>query len=266
MNETYESLRDSATGEAGEAWKAADREESNLRTLYRELKEDPRYTTEHKAEQAWERYEATKEKIAANKVKARELLEKQVRTAERFSVPFPAEESLITTDTNKLIASQNEASRIVRKLERLEGRAKGPFAPDRVEVLKQEYQRGLEVGGVQGAIICRGVLAAADELGVDTDSVVDSFRKPRHHEALQRARHAERLAFTIGGKAPEPPFPRPGSRAARRASLAQRGPTPLLVGNLRSREQQVVEGPGHGVPKKRKGRSKGVTKDSPGAA
>jgi hypothetical protein len=38
MNETYESLRDSATGEAGETWQRADREESNLRTLYRTLK------------------------------------------------------------------------------------------------------------------------------------------------------------------------------------------------------------------------------------
>src|SRR3712207_2624855 len=49
----------------------------NLRALYRELKEDPRYTDEHKAQKAWERYEATKEKIVAGKVKAKELLENQ---------------------------------------------------------------------------------------------------------------------------------------------------------------------------------------------
>ena len=52
MNESYEQLRDSTTGEAGERWKAFNREESNLRALYQELKEDPRYTNEHKAEQA----------------------------------------------------------------------------------------------------------------------------------------------------------------------------------------------------------------------
>ncbi len=68
---SYEELRDSATGEAGAAWKAADREEGNLRALYRELREDPRYTNEHKAEQAWEKYEASKDRIAANKAKAR---------------------------------------------------------------------------------------------------------------------------------------------------------------------------------------------------
>ena len=37
MIETYERLRDSASGEVGAAWKAADREESNLRTLSQEL-------------------------------------------------------------------------------------------------------------------------------------------------------------------------------------------------------------------------------------
>jgi len=53
VNGTYEQLRDSATDEAGKARKAVDREESNLRALYRELKEDPRYTYEHKAQTAW---------------------------------------------------------------------------------------------------------------------------------------------------------------------------------------------------------------------
>ena len=134
MNETYEQLRDSATGEAGEAWKAADREESNLRALYRELKEDPRYTYEHKAQTAWAAFERVKEKIVANKAKAREGLEKQARTGERFSIPRPEGEGLITTDTNKLLASQNEASRILRKLDRLARNRVGLFKPDREEV------------------------------------------------------------------------------------------------------------------------------------
>ena len=38
MSETYESLRDNATGEGAEAWRAADREEARLRALYLELK------------------------------------------------------------------------------------------------------------------------------------------------------------------------------------------------------------------------------------
>jgi len=220
MTETYEQLRDSATGEAGAAWKAADREEHNLRTLYRELKEDPRYTTEHKAEQAWGTYEATKEKIAEGKAKARELLETQARSAERSSVPFPGGEGLITVDTQKLLASQNEASRIIRKLDRLDSHTTRPFTPDRAEVLKQEYGRGLETGGVQGGAICRGVLSVCDELGIDANVVVDSFRKQRHHESLERAQHAAHLTQYISKRVPEPPFRRPGS--VHRVSEAQR--------------------------------------------
>jgi hypothetical protein len=209
---TYEELRDNTTGEGGDAWREADRLAGNLYNVYRELKEDPRYSPEHKAERAWERYEATKGKVEAGKARAKELLEKQARSAERFSIPVPAEESITTTDTSKLLASQNEASRVVRKIDRMDGNAKGPFAPDKLEALKTEYGRGLETGGVQGGAICRGVLDAADELGVDRHSVVDSFRKDRHRESFERAQHNERLASLIGGKVPEPPFAKPGER------------------------------------------------------
>src|SRR5215213_7343945 len=212
MSETYEQLRASASGEAGEAWKRADREESNLRTLYRELKEDPRYTEEHKAATAWERYEATKEKIAADKVKARETLEKQARTGEYFSFPMPEGESLIPSDTSKLLASQNEASRIVRKLDRLASSGVGPFKPDRVEVLKGEYERGLQTGGVQGGAICRGALEAADELGMDSHQLVDAFRKQSHRNSLEDAERAVMRSGLIGKQIPEPPFKCPVDR------------------------------------------------------
>ncbi len=210
MSNSYEELRDEATGEGGEAWRAADREESNLRALYRELKDDPRYSEEHKAETAWARYEAAKEKIAAGKAKARELLQKQARTNERFSLPFPDGEGPVTTDTNKLLASQNEQARIVRQVERRQ-KAPGPFKPDVAAMLKEEYGRGLEVGGVQGGATCRGVLEAARELGVDGHTVVEGFRKDRHRESFERAEHSERLVQLIGGRVPEPPFARPGS-------------------------------------------------------
>jgi len=219
MTETYEQLRDSATGEAGAAWKAADHEEGNLRALYQELREDPRFTNEHKAEQAWERYETAKEQIAAGKARARELLEKQALAAERSSVPFPGGEGMITSDTQKLLASQNEASRIIRKLDRLDT-GRGPFTSDKTEMLRQEYGRGLETGSVQGGAICRGVLSACDELGIDANAVVDGFRKERHHESLERSQHAARLVQYIGTRVPEPPFKRPSS--AQRVSEAQR--------------------------------------------
>lgn len=205
---TYEELRDQATGEGADAWREADREEGRLRALYRELKEDPRYTNEHKSETAWKAYENARGKIAENRAKARELLQKRARSAEEVSLPLPPFEALHTTDTNKLIASQNEASRIVRKLDRM-ATGDGPFRPDKAGALRKEYGRGLEVGGVQGGAICRGALEAADEVGVDRESVVGGFRKERHREALERAEHCARLAAHVGGKVPEPPFARP---------------------------------------------------------
>jgi hypothetical protein len=250
MSETYEQLRDAVSGEAGQAWRHADREEGNLRALYRSLKEDPRFTEEHKAEKAWESYETAKEKIAAGRQKARESLRKQAQTGERLSIPLPDGEALITADTSKLLASQNEAARIIRKLDRGFARhSRGPFEPNRAEALREEYARGLEIGGMQGGVICRGVLAAADELGVDTSAVVDAFRKQRHHESLERARHAERVADLIGTRIKvEPPFPRPGSAQVARAGAAS--PVRLLV--PRSQGQQTVGGPGHGGAKKDK--------------
>ncbi len=245
MSESYEQLRDGATGEGGDAWRATDKEESRLRELYRGLKEDPRYSEEHKSEQAWEAYERVKDKIAANKEKAREKLAKQARTGERFSIPMPGQEPLTTNDTNKLLASQNEAARIVRKIERVDS-GKGPFKPDQTEVLRNEYQRGLEVGGVQGGAICRGVLEAADELGVDKHSVVDPFRKERHHESLQSAEHAQRLTQLIGKQVPEPPFKRPGS--GRGGDMHTR-PNFLVLD--RDREQIVEPAVGHTGKKRR---------------
>jgi len=233
MSETYEQLRASASGEAGEAWKRADREESNLRTLYRELKEDPRYTEEHKAATAWERYEATKEKIAADKVKARETLEKQARTGEYFSFPMPEGESLIPSDTSKLLASQNESSRLIRKLDRMAGSG-GPFKPDKTEVLRSEYERGLQIGGVQGGAICRGVLEAADELGMDRHQVVDGFRKQSHRNSLEDAERAVMRSGLIGKQIPEPPFKCPVDRTPGPGKLFIPRDRPLQVKRRRA--------------------------------
>jgi hypothetical protein len=228
MTNSYEQLRDGASGEGGEAWRSADLATSRLYALYRELEADPRYTVEHKAEKAWAAYEANKEKVEAGKQRAKELLEKQARSAERFSLPFPEGEGPTTADTSKLLASQNEAARVIRKLDRLQSSGKGPFKPDRMEVLRQEYGRGLEVGGVQGAAICRGVLDAADELGMDRHAIVEPFRKERHRESLGRAEHCERLVGLIGGKVPEPPFSKPGA-ARGRGSEPRRGSSTILL-------------------------------------
>jgi hypothetical protein len=214
VSPSYESIQQEAKGPGVEEWRHADKLRADLTATYHSLREDPRYTEEHKAERAWERYETAKEKIAADSEKARELLEKRVISAERLSIPFPAGEGLITTDTNKLLASQNEATRIVRKVERKK------LKPTQArEILREEYERGLEIGGIQGGAICRGVCQAADELTLDIHSVVHPFRKERHHESLEQAQHAARLTQLISRHIPEPPYPRPNASGSSRDNL-----------------------------------------------
>ncbi len=212
---TYEEIRDQETGPAAQAWREADRQEHELRNLYESLQSDPRYTEEHKAERAWEAFAERKDAIIEGRRQAKEMLEKQARSAERFSIPLPNEFGTSHTikDPSELIAAQNEASRIREKVKSL--RETSPLSGgDQAAPLRKEYERGLELGGVEGLTICRAVLSAAGDLGVPVDSVVDSFRKPRHHESQERARVAQQAAFTIGTKIKEPPFPRPAGVAA----------------------------------------------------
>jgi hypothetical protein len=227
---SYEQLRGSADGEAGEAWDRVDRQVRDLRKYYQTLKEDERYTDEYRAQEAWKRFEAAKPKIEQGKQKTKELLEQQVRSRHQASIPMPKGHRGPVHDTNKLIAAQNEASRIIRKLDRQSSdkSPKSPFKPDKTETLRTEYERGLEIGGLQGASICRGVLSAADEVGVDADSIVDGFRTERHHESLQRSQQAARQLDLIGSDVPEPPFADPSKGGRRRGSEPRRQGT-LLV-------------------------------------
>jgi hypothetical protein len=223
LRPSYEQLRDSATGQAGAAWISADAEEAKLRQLYRELEDDPRYTPEHKASLAWRAYDEAKDSITASRAKARDLLEEQARTAERQSLPFPDGEGPLTQDANKVLITQNESSRIVRRLDRLGDKGPFPSAETKLRMLREEYSKGLEIGGVHGGSICRGVLSAAEELGIDEHSVVDEFRKERHRQSYARAERSLQLASFIGKKADslEPPFKPPDNRPRSLATLAR---------------------------------------------
>jgi hypothetical protein len=244
---SYEQLRSSADGEAGEAWDAVDRQVRDLRRYYEKLREDERLTSDYKSEEAWKRFEAAKPKIEQGKEKTKDLLEKQIRSRHQSSIPMPKGHGGPARDTNALLVAQNEASRIVRKIDRM-GDAKSrksPFKPDKTEMLRTEYERGLEIGGVEGASICRGALAAGNELGVDVDSIVDSFRTERHRESLQRSQQAARQLDLIGSDIPQPPFPAPGQRG--RGSDSPRRNKTFLV----EREQPIVHGTRRSKSRKR---------------
>lgn len=232
---SYQQMRDSAPTEAKALWNRVDAQIGDLRAYYEQLKDDPRYADEYKAEQAWQRYEVVAEKVAKDKERLKAELHKQAASGERFSVPMPGQEPLVTNDTQKILAAQNEAARIVRRIDRMDAKAtsakggKSPFKPDWAEVCRDEYKKGLDLGGVQGGIICRGALAAAEEVGVDRDSVVDPFRKERHRENLERSQHALRLLDLISKDGPpEPPFAKPGQRRGRGSEPPRRGGTILV--------------------------------------
>jgi len=64
--------------------------------------------------------------------------------------------------------------------------------------------------------------------------LLDDLRKPEHLESLDKARRYTQMAQSISKQVPEPPFPRPGSRA--------RGSNNRNV-LLRPRDQQVSLAP-----------------------
>jgi hypothetical protein len=212
---TYTELRDSVDGEAGTAWRTADREAESYQEFIQSLREDNRFSDEYKCAESWQRYLRSKEIVESNRQKAKEKLSQQAATARRFSIPMPREQGLHATSDSAIIASQNEASRLVRQLDRMRD-TKSPFKPDPAEVLREEYGRGLGIGGIQGAAICRGVFSAAEELGVGTESVAGPHREKRHLDSLERAEQYERMSFAIGGTLREPPFRKPNDIPSQR--------------------------------------------------
>jgi len=239
ITETYEGLQNSVENDdARAAWKYSDNLAHNLTQRYHELKSDPRYTNDFKAEEAWKAFDKASVKISAEKEKARSLLQKEAAYNEEMSIPRPRGESLKATSTERLLGAQNHAAKVVRMAERLEQRAaKGgsPIGrPSLPSVLKDEYARGINTGGVEGAVACRGTLMAAQELGVDADSFLNDLREDKHLESLDKARRLTTMSQAISKQVPEPPFPRPGSRA--------RGSNNRNV-LLRPRDQQVSLSP-----------------------
>lgn len=123
-----------------------------------------------------------------------------------------------------MLISQNESARLSRKLARMQDQATGPFRSDLTSALREEYERGLELGGVMGGSLCRAVLAVCDEVGVDADSVVDGFGAQRHRELIERAQHAEYLQDYLGKRVSPPPYPKPASEKARIAGIGAPAP------------------------------------------
>jgi hypothetical protein len=215
INPSYEDIREKAKGPGVEEWRRADKARADLSGLYRNLSEDERYAPEYKAETAWTKYEETKAQVEKLAPEARQKMLKSAEGLERLSIPTPEGEGLITKDTNKLLLTAHERSRIEGLINRAERVAeKGPFKANPVDVLKAAYEQGLDQGGPGGGATVRAVYELARDWGLDIDAIVDARRKPRHHDTLEDAQRRRIQAEMVGRHVPEPPFKRSGGLTA----------------------------------------------------
>jgi len=209
IRQSYEQVQESARGAGVDEWRAVDKARAELSELYHNLREDSRYSEEYKSETAWRRYEETREKIEALAPEARSKMLKSAENSERFSIPVPEKQGLITQDTDKLLLSAHERNRLEGLLNRAERQAKGPFKTKPVDILAREYERGLGEGGPGGGATVRAVIQLARDYGFDINAIVDAHRKPHHHGALEDAQAARMRANMVGRSVPQPPFPHP---------------------------------------------------------
>jgi hypothetical protein len=176
------------------------------------LREDTRYTEEHKPERAWAKYEEVRTQVGQLAPEAKKKMLKSAESLERLSIPTPEGEGLATKDTDKLLLTAHERSRLEGLINRAEKAAdKGPWKANPVDILKAAYEQGLDQGGPGGGATVRAVYELARDWGLDIHQIVDAYRKPRHHETLEDAQTRRIQAEMVARHVPEPPFKRGGS-------------------------------------------------------
>jgi hypothetical protein len=243
LRQSYEDVQREAKGPGVEEWKQADKARADLTDLYRNLSEDERYTPEYKAETAWARYEETRARVEQLAPEAREKRLKSAESLERLSIPTPEGEGLITRDTNKLLLTAHERSRIEGLIARSEKAAeKGPFKANPTDILKTAYEQGLNEGGPSGGATVRAVYELARDWDLDIHAIVDKHRKPHHHGALEDAHAAWMQAQMIGRSVPEPPFKKGGGvRSFRHLWRCSESLYPTREGRGTSEEAAILE-------------------------
>lgn len=227
----YEAIRDSGllTEAVREDYIKAEQARRSLRQGYEKLLADGDLTDEARERRAQELYEGRKGSVEAAGNRAREAILKQARSAEQASMPKPSGEPLSSTSADRILLDQNEASRIIRTVERRKAQ-KGPFRPDIGSYLTQEYRRGMEQGGLSGGAVCRGVLRAADELDIDPEQIIDPLRDDKHRESLDRARRLYWFSGSVSESAPPIPRQLDRSRPKRVPGTYSSAPSSLLPG------------------------------------
>ena len=234
IRQTYEDIQREAEGPGTGEWRAADKARAQLSEFYRNLQEDERYSQEYKSQTAWAKYEETRAKVEQLAPEAREKMLRSAETLERLSIPVPEQQGLLTKDTDRLLLTAHERSRLEGLVNRAEKQGSGPFKVKPVDLLRAEYERGLAEGGPGGGATVRAVVQLARDYGLDINAIVDGRRKPHHRESLADAEQARRHAQMVGRSVPQPPFPHPrhsqskdvGTYGSRRRAFTGRDTAP----------------------------------------
>jgi hypothetical protein len=210
IRQSYEDVQQEAKGPGADEWREVDKARAKLSELYRNLQEDERFAEQYKSEQAWREYEKVRAQVEQLAPEAREKMLKSADGLERLSIPMPEGEGLLTKDTDKLLLTAHERSRIEGLLNRAEKLAdKGPSKRGPHDLLEVEYERGIDEGGPGGGATVRAIVGLARDYGLDLDKIVDGRRKHYHYESLEDAGRARMRANMVGRSVPEPPFPHP---------------------------------------------------------
>jgi len=211
---SYEQIRDGVPDSGvREAWRAGDEAALRARTEMQRVHENEALSEEGKKQEAARIIDRSAGEAQQHYAKARETAAKGAQSAYSFSVPMPDGGALATfsaKDSTEIVAVQGEAERIVQSLagkslqQVTKEVSKNPrdkgmrqAASSRVDVLKEEYQRAMEIGGLEGKVLAHATLRAASVLGVEADSVVDEFRNDRQRRYVEEANQLESSRVSI---------------------------------------------------------------------
>ena len=211
---SYEEIRDSIPNSGvREMWRAGDADAARARTEMQRVHEDESLSEEGKKQAAQRIIDRYAGKAQQHYADAREKAARSVDNAYDFSVPMPDGGALATSrakDSSELLAIQGEAARIVQKVtgKSLQAMTKEvsqnprdegirEAAGKRAQALREEYDRAMQLGGLEGKVLAHATLRAAEAMGVDYDSVVDEFRNDRQRRYVEEALQLQAFSGSI---------------------------------------------------------------------
>jgi len=211
---SYEELRDRIPDSAvREMWRAGDADAARARTEMQRVHEDETLSEEGKKQEAQRIIDCYAGKAQQHYADAREKAARSVDNAYDFSVPMPDGGALATShakDSSELLAIQGETARMVQKVtgKSLQAMTKEvsqnprdegirEAAGKRAQALREEYDRAMQLGGLEAKVLAHATLRAAEAMGVEYDSVVDEFRNDRQRRYVQEALQLQSMYGSI---------------------------------------------------------------------